>query len=281
MKLLATQRAIAAALMEPWNPRGRSSLAAARLIKPNGRLTSLDRLEIYSRSYWCRLLDSLREDFPGLAGILGAPAFERLAKAYLAQRPSQSYTMRDSGSRLEAWLREHPGHAGRNPALAVDMVRLEWAHIVAFDGPAEEPFAAGDLSELMPALRLGVQPYLSLLDVSYPVDRLRIAANGSGDGGCGEAAPRKGVPPRLRPEALFLAVHRLDHVVYYRRLRREEFRLLAALRAGRSISGAIRHAFRDSDAAGAEIPELLRAWFAAWAQLGWLTARRAAKGSRS
>ncbi|MDE3167971.1 MAG: putative DNA-binding domain-containing protein, partial [Acidobacteriota bacterium] len=137
MKLLESQRVIAAALMQPWNPRGRTALAAAGLIKPNSRLSAAERLEIYSRSYWCRLMDSLREDFPGLEAILGHAAFDRAAAAYLADCPSTSFTLRDLGSRLESWLRAHRRYAGRNPALATDMAQLEWAHIVAFDGPAD------------------------------------------------------------------------------------------------------------------------------------------------
>ena len=147
MTLLETQRKMAAALMLPLTPgdrmarktNGGVSMAqeAASFIKPNDRLTSVERLEIYSRSYWFRLLDSLRDDFPGLVAILGPTAFERLAKAFLAQCPSQSFTLRDLGSRLESWLREHPDYAGKNRVLALDMVRLEWAHIVAFDGLAE------------------------------------------------------------------------------------------------------------------------------------------------
>ena len=42
-------------------------------------------------------------------------------------------------------------HAGRQPALALDMVRLEWAHVEAFDGPAETALGPEDLLELTPA----------------------------------------------------------------------------------------------------------------------------------
>ena len=37
------------------------------LVKPNDRLTSTERLNIYHRQYWYRILDSFNEDFPGLA----------------------------------------------------------------------------------------------------------------------------------------------------------------------------------------------------------------------
>ena len=44
---------------------------AVTYVKPNDRLTSAERLEIYNRSYWYRILDSLREDFPGLRAVVG------------------------------------------------------------------------------------------------------------------------------------------------------------------------------------------------------------------
>ena len=44
---------------------------AAGFIKPNSRLNSFERLEIYNRQYWFRLLDCLYDDYPGLLTVLG------------------------------------------------------------------------------------------------------------------------------------------------------------------------------------------------------------------
>jgi hypothetical protein len=38
---------------------------AAEFIKPNDRLSSFERLEIYNRQYWFRVLDCLYDDYPG------------------------------------------------------------------------------------------------------------------------------------------------------------------------------------------------------------------------
>ena len=150
---------------------------ADELVKPNDRLTPLERLEIYSRSYWFRVIDCLYDDFPGLAAALGPRAFDKLARAYLADRPSQSFTLRNLGEGLEAWLRAHPEYAGKHFDLALDMIRLEWAHIEAFDGEERKPLGPEDLLEPGPDLRVGLQPHLSLLELGYPVDDLRIEAN--------------------------------------------------------------------------------------------------------
>src|ERR1700722_2177761 len=152
-------------------------IEAAELITPNSRLTSLERLEIYSRSYWYRALDSLYDDFPGLRAVLGRRAFHRLSRAYLADCPSRSFTLRNLGERLADWLQNNPQYAGRRHALALDMVRLEWAHIEAFDGAAEKALGPEDLIELGPDLRAALQPYIRLLEFEYPGDKLLLQVN--------------------------------------------------------------------------------------------------------
>ena len=56
-------------------------------IQPNDRLTSFERLEIYNRQYWFRLIDGLYEDYPGLLAVLGNARFSRLTRAYIAKYP--------------------------------------------------------------------------------------------------------------------------------------------------------------------------------------------------
>src|SRR5947209_2038653 len=118
---------------------GRSTRRIAEeIIKPNDRLTSVERLEIYNRVYWFRLLSSLAEDFPGLRAVVGQEKFDKIILAYLTELPSVSFTLRDLGSRLEDWLRRHPEFTPGQERLALDMARLEWMDIEAFDA-AEWP----------------------------------------------------------------------------------------------------------------------------------------------
>src|SRR5262249_48813824 len=150
-------------------------------------------LEIYNRQYWYRILDSLYEDFPGLCAILGTRAFQRLSKAYLTDCPSESFTLRNLGAQLERWLGDHPEFAGADLDAALDMVRLEWADIEAFDKGGEDVIGPEDLLELGPDLRLGLQPYLSLLELQYPVDdlRIKVSAVSSEHGAASNAVQRK------------------------------------------------------------------------------------------
>src|SRR5580704_16583727 len=130
--------------------RGGESLRnlANEIIKPNDRLSSFERLEIYNRQYWFRILSALAEDFPGLRAILGERGFEKMSIAYLVDCPSESFTLRNLGSRLKKWLRAHPEYMGKDERLALDMVRLEWAQIEAFDEAAQPRLTEADLPGL-------------------------------------------------------------------------------------------------------------------------------------
>src|ERR1700739_1202635 len=83
---------------------GRSTKKIAdEIVKPNDRLTSVERLEIYNRVYWFRLLSSSADDFPGWRTVVGQEKFDQILLGYLTELPSVSFTLRDLGSRLEPW----------------------------------------------------------------------------------------------------------------------------------------------------------------------------------
>jgi hypothetical protein len=288
MRLAALQRTMARAVTQPLTPSermqqtapdGKSMRAyASRFIKPNDRLTSFERLEIYNRQYWFRLLSSMIEDFPGLRAVLGDKRFEAMSKAYLVDCPSRSFTLRNLGARLEGWLRRHPKWAGAKQALAVDIARLEWADIEAFDGKAELALRPEDLSvEAGAKLKLKLQPYLGLLDLRYPVDDLLLEVRKEDEdtdfasNAFQERHKRKRVQTlaKLKPAKIFLAVHRVDDSVYFRRIEREEFVILSALRDGKALDKAIEMVFRGSRVPLEERAASVQQWFQNWALLNW------------
>lgn len=278
MKLLELQKRMAADVMRPLTSSDQiAPKTRAEYVKPNDRLTSRDRLEIYNRQYWFRVIDSMYEDFAGLCAIIGQRAFDRLARAYVAECPSQSFTLRNLGWQLEDWLRRNPAYAGSKLGMALDMVRLEWAHIEAYDGRADPILGPEDLIELGPAMPLALQPYIRLLELQYAVDDLRIRINavaeehGDASNAVLKSKERSVVRQfsRLKAERIFLAVHRLDYTVYYRRLTLEEFRLLEGLRRGLAIGAAVEASLEDSAIPLDELRAQLETWFRTWAELGW------------
>ena len=95
-------------MQKRWTDGRMMRTLAREFIKPNDRLSSFERLEIYNRVYWFRILDCLYDDYPGLRAVLGERKFMKLATAYLSRYPSASFTLRDLGNRLEQFLREEP-----------------------------------------------------------------------------------------------------------------------------------------------------------------------------
>ncbi|MGI8959315.1 MAG: HvfC/BufC family peptide modification chaperone [Bryobacteraceae bacterium] len=285
--LLELQRRVAAVVMQPLTHQdgmrrktreGRSVNAEAEaLIKPNQVLSSFERLEIYNRQYWFRVLSSFTEDFPGLRSIIGAQKFERLMRAYLPDCPSGSFTLRNLGSRLEAWLRFHTECIAPREALALDMVRLEWAHIEAFDGGHEPNLTPADIEASGLELRVELQPYIRLLELTYPVDDFLIEVHD--DEGDSDTSSNAAHTHQLRnrvhryvqpdPERIYLAVHRMDDSVYYKRLEAESFRMLNALSKQMTLDEAIDLAFVSSAMTEDERMLATQRWFANWAQLGW------------
>jgi hypothetical protein len=288
-ELLELQRRMAAAIMHPLTksetmPRRRrdrisNETEAAAFIKPNDRLTSFERLEIYNRQYWFRLYSSFEEDFPGLEAVIGRAKFETLMREYLIDCPSRSFSLRNLGSGLESWLSEHPNYIEPRIQLAMDMVRLEWAHIEAFDAGEDPLLDPDDLALIDENSVLRVQPYLRVLELQYPVEDLLIelrSESGSSDSSSNNAsAARKTRRVRrvaaLEPEQIFLAVHRHQNSVYYKRLDREDYQLLRSLLSGDPIGHAIDSAFDGSAIPEEERGQWLQGVFASWSSLGWFT----------
>lgn len=280
------QRAIAGTLMRPLGAgdtmRPDAAQVAEKFVRPNDRLTAFERLQIYNQQYWWRLLGAFREDFRGVRAVVGERKFERLAVAYLESCGSQSWSLRDLGQFMERFLIEHPELVAPHAALALDVARVEWARVRAFDGEEKPRVDPQKLQRIAPErLRFGIQPCVSLLVLSHPVDqllgKLRLREVETGSASNAVTAKRRRGPLRLSARAsekpIHLAVHRLDFAVYYKRLEPAAYRLLLALREGATLAdacgGAFENVAENDDAAAARV----QAWFAQWMRFGWLCAR--------
>jgi len=286
MNLLELQRRMAEDVMRPLTSDfqmqrlttdGRSTQEIAdSYIKPNNLLSSFDRLEIYNRQYWFRVIGAIAEDFPALNAVLGEKVFDRLVLTYLRENPSTSFTLRDLGSKLPQWLEEHSELAPRRHKLLLDVARLEWAYVEAFDRVEADPLTAADFADLAAGSRLFLQPHIQLLELNYPVDELVLAVHqetGPSDIMSNAVPERRHVQrarlPKMLRSAVFLVVHRYDNSVYYRRIDRENFRLLSALQKGVPLGDALENAFRNGHFSADEQAARIQGYFAHASELGW------------
>jgi hypothetical protein len=289
MTLAQLQREMARAVMMPLtrdedmrreSPDGRSMhQVAAEFIAPNSQLSPFERLEIYNRQYWFRVLGALAEDFPALRSVIGARAFEAMSVAYLSDHPSRSFSLRNLGAHLSQWLAKNPHFAGRRARLAEDVARMEWAFVEAFDGAEHDPLTLEQISTLDGNSHLSLQPHLQLIALDFPVDDLVLNLHKHEKRQTSEAgvrheddehAPAK-LPP-LRRKPTWLAAHRVDFSVYYLGLKRGEFETLVAIRAGMPLAQAIEIGITSSRVPSSRRPQLVRQWFTNWSELGWICA---------
>jgi hypothetical protein len=272
------QRAMFNAVRQPLTPGdnmrtkaldGTSMVDTAEsIIKPNSRLTSFERLELYNRQYWWRTISSLADDFEGLRVILGEKHFRRLAIAYLNDCPSTSFTLRNLGSKLEPWLSSHLEYAKNVENILLDMVRLEWAEVEAFDGEALPKMTADELARLGDDPILRLQPYIRLLELQYPVHDLLLRWRERRRDSDDKPVRRIATKFLPKPQTSYIAVHRLGNSVYFKEVDRATFAMLSALQSGRTVSEAL-DAADWSGHSEEEISTKVRDYFANWASLGW------------
>ena len=269
-----------------WTDGRPTSAVAAQIAKPNDRLTSFERLEIYNRMYWFRVLDSLYDDCPGLRAVLGDQKFIALAEAYLVKYPSSSFTLRNLPRRLARFIRAAPRYTRPHTALCHDLARFEWARVEVFDTAARPVFTTNDLLDIPAArqgkLRLTLQPYLQLLALDYPVDEFILAVKQREAGLLrGEASNAPSARRKLRKNKTRLpararthvAIHRLNSRIFFKRLEPAAYRILTALRGGATLEQALAAGVPRAKKSQAGWAAKVQTWFSLWMELRWLCRR--------
>lgn len=235
---------------------------AERVIAPSADFTGARRLEIYREQYWYRHTGALLEDFPGVAGILGQAAWERLSEEYLSAHPPTGPSLRSLGAKLPEFVENASFLQHRR--LVSDMARLEWIHVELFDAAEPlrlEPSALTGLDEEeLAASRLTLSPALRLLRVEYPVTELRNRLLRGGD----HALPL----PAPDPAALIL--YRRDLAIWHHRARQAPFALLEALAARATLGEACEVACALGPEHAASVENEVGTWFADWVARGFV-----------
>jgi hypothetical protein len=269
--LLSLQRDFMRALREPVFGESRAATALGRRtgetssyfartadahISPSATLAPVERLELYHRQYWYRLLDSLAEDFPALQRLLGERRFWRLAESYLEATSSRSFTLRHLGDKLANFLESNPRLAGPQPVHAIELARLEYALCEAFEA-AELPLVPADQVSELP---LRLQPHLKLLALRTTADQFWRHDDP-------DRQPRKLTLKASAEPSILVAVFRLQFQLRVERLEPTAFQLLSAIAATGSLDDAFALARISDDA---HTLDQVREWFQLWTSRGWL-----------
>lgn len=244
---------------------------AERVVSRSRALSALERLEIYNRAYFARLLECLQEEYSVLAAALSADLFDRFAVSYLCAYPSKSYTLGKLGARFPEFLSEtrpnrDPGAGGTPdwPEFMIDLARLERAVNEVFDGPGTEGASLLSAAALQaippehwPETRLVCAPSLRLLALDYPVNDYFTAMR------------RRENPPVPESCPSYLAVTRRDYRVHRFPLERPAHTLLEALLRREPIGQAVARAAAESELPDEQLAPRIGQWFQTWSAEGF------------
>ncbi len=202
-------------------------------------LTAAARLAIYGHSYFARLQECLRAEFPVLLHALGQELFNLFTFEYLKVYPSRSYTLNHLGENFPRYLAETrpDGDAPPNareswPDFIIDLAMLERAFSRVFDGPGVEGRQILEANQLLtigqlPEARFQPVVCLKLFSFRYPVGQYFRAVRNDED------------PALPQPADTFLTMNRRCYTVLVYELTGQQYDLLNALVAGQSLNQGV------------------------------------------
>lgn len=243
--------------------------AAARHFSGNDRLSPAEQVDIYRQQFWLRHTSTLVEDFPGLTGLVGQKSWEPIAESYLTERGYAAFALRTLGQNMAEHLASLDEslftESGIDPALLIEMAKLEWAYLRAFDLADDPPLSAQKLAQIPPdawaAARFLLSPTLSLFRFQYPVADLRRKikiAPGTISGKSAEKDPHN------------LVVYRRERTLWDKRVSNTAFLLLEQFKKGTALVPACEATIAEDPGAEHVLEEQLTDWFTLWGKLGWI-----------
>ncbi len=166
------------------------------------------RLAVYGNAYGYRLIDALSENYPAVHTLLGDDDFYKMTYAYMDEYPSQHFSLRSFGHKLESFLQINYNDL---PVLS-EMARFEWALRKGFDAEDMQTLTLDALQEVpieqWGELKFTFHPSVSRLDLAWNTPQLWTAIDE-------ETEP---MPPEKLEHPYAWLLWRKELLTYYRSL---------------------------------------------------------------
>lgn len=238
--------------------------ACAEFVRGNDRVSPARQVDIYREQFWLRHRESLADDFPSLVHFLSEASFDAFVRRYLAAHPPEDPSLRELPKHVVSFAEGFPFEE-ISSALAVDLVRYEFAFIDVFDGPDPQPLDAARIAAIPPegwtTARVVLNPCVARLRLAHAAHRISYAVKDKAE--LPSIAPVDG--------GVRLALYRRENVVRFSELTEPAYLLLEELDRGRSLVDACATITEGLDEAGiGAIQGQIGAWFASWASSGFI-----------
>ena len=226
-------------------------------VSPSKTLTAQQRLAIYQRSYYSRLIECMREQFKALHHTLGDGLFDDFSRLYLKEKPSSSPSLANLGDDFPNFLnRTRPDK--ENPELWIDfmiaMAQFECDLYRIFDQEGSEGERLADYSTLDQDLKL--QKCFSIH--TYPFDVSTYYQ---------QVAEEKN-PEITRANTIYIAFVRTNYQVYIISLTKIQHQFIEALLKGEAITAILKRFSTESGLPLETVTVEWQNWKKAWIDKG-------------
>lgn len=230
---------------------------ASRMLTRGPRLSAVDRLEIYRRSYHARLIECLADDYSVLKGAIGDAEFDELCRGYIALHPSRGPNLNFFGRNFETFCRAQAPEPFAHRSFVADLASLEWAIVEVIHAPSSEQLTLEGLRdvpmEAWATARLIPNSAFRLLSFENPVNEYFQAVRDD----------KK--PPLPSPARSATVVYRSGPTVWRMDLTVPMFEVLSALVGGETLGESLSRAEAsfgpiDEDEAANRVLSWFREW---------------------
>ena len=252
--LLDLQKWMQSSLIDP-QPHDVASIEY--YVSPSKTLTAQQRLAIYQRSYYSRLIECMRGQFKALHHTLGDALFDDFSRLYLKEKPSSSPSLANLGDDFPNFLnRTRPDKD--NPELWIDfmiaMAQFECDLYRIFDQEGSEGKLLADYNTLDKDLKL--QKCFSIH--TYPFDVNSYYQ---------KVAEEKN-PEITRANKIYIAFVRTNYQVYIISLTEIQYQFLNALSNEESILDILNRFSNESGLPIETVNKEWQDWKKAWINKG-------------
>lgn len=186
---------------------------------------AIERIDVYKKGYFLRLLEVLEANFPVLAKVMGKETFAEIGRKYIETYPSDNFNICTFSRHYWKFLLDQ----GHDPFWA-EVAEFEWALGIALDAgdaPQIDMSALGSLTEEdWPNLQMSVHPSVESYAFRYNTPQFVIAHLLEQD-----------IPGlELQEEPHYWIVWRLNLQSYFEGLTKHQLWILNAFRQGKTFT---------------------------------------------
>ena len=251
--------------MMPLSPSGRPlSQESEEHIRPNRKLTSQQRIEIYNQQYWWRLLSILHENFPTMTRLFGYADFNlSIGMPFLTKYPSRDWSLARLGDQLPLWVKQC--YQAQDKELILAAAEVDWSYQELFF--AQPPLDIVASPQLI-SKKLMLQPHLKIFKFPFDIFSLRAALLKEEV----DLWLEKDFPPLKRDRHYFFALYRTNNYqIQYREIEEGQWEILHLLSLGKTIEEACDQLEMEGGDKAQHAQRGLGGWIQNWLNEKWIT----------